>query len=572
MNQINARFAGLWEPRKLIAIFLIGYAGHAVLAAQQMQVLHPSDPQPFSFGERVAMSSDGATLLVSDPYVRCATGEPYCGAVYVYARNGNSPTWAQQSRLIPPDAERKEGFGSGIAVSGDGNTVLIGAPNADCVLNEHDSAFDCKGAAFLFRRQSSSWYLVHIFEFPDSGYALMGKQVALSRNGETAVIGGLGLLYVFEHSPGSWAKTYEHRFTLAYPSEIVVSPDGTNILAGVNNVGCNAGLACGAAYSFERINNNWQEAQTLTPADGEANMWFGSSVSLSGDGNTAFIATKLRSAYIFTRSEAGWGVPQKLTIDRASYIGNSLALDREGSLALYGDAYAACLDGSQRQCGSVWVIQKNGQWLNTEKIAVPGSSAFGDDVALSADGTIALIGETGGEAAYLFRIEKAANCNDTMSVLDPQCFENIAIRGKSVMVGCEIVDCCPHCPGDFFIDWIIHVEGDPIKGLVLEFDGLPVETARRLKLKNARWLKGRNLLLVEDARKPVIIKGFPASRELAKNMPAPPAISINRIVLPKKQTNNPAKEKAGITRRLKVIVKQEVAGKTINTSTIEQIF
>ena len=243
-----------------------------------------------------------------------------------------------------------------------------------------------------------------------------------------------------------------------------------------------------------------------------------------------------------------------------------------GRLALYGDIAAACLDGSEGQCGLVSVMQKNGHWLNTEAIAVPGSRWFGADVALSADGAIALIGESGGEAAYLFRIEKAAKCSDTMSVLDPRCFENIVIRGKGVRVGCEIIDCCPNCPGNFFIDWIIRFEGYPVKGLVLEFDGLPVETARRLKLQNARWLKGRNLLLVEDAGKPVIIKGFPASRELAKTKPAPPRMSINRIVLPWKQTNNSAKEKAGIRRRLKVIVKQEVAGKTINTSTIEQIF
>lgn len=52
-----------------------------------------------------------------------------------------------------------------------------------------------------------------------------------------------------------------------------------------------------------------------------------------------------------------------------------------------------------------------------------------------------------------------------------------------VPVGCEVVDCCPGCPGGLDrINWRIHVEGAPLESLTLKFNRLPKDIAAGLKL------------------------------------------------------------------------------------------
>ncbi|HZI67004.1 MAG TPA: zinc-dependent metalloprotease family protein [Thermoanaerobaculia bacterium] len=76
-----------------------------------------------------------------------------------------------------------------------------------------------------------------------------------------------------------------------------------------------------------------------------------------------------------------------------------------------------------------------------------------------------------------------------------------------IPVGCEIIDCCPGCPGPGPIDWRILVAGDPIESAVLTFEGLPPERARAIGIEgDARWLEGGQLRIGKGE---VILKGLP---------------------------------------------------------------
>src|SRR5262249_57161143 len=98
----------------------------------------------------------------------------------------------------------------------------------------------------------------------------------------------------------------------------------------------------GAAYVFKRdaANGQWTQTQELTPSDGAAGKFFGSSVALSGD--TAFVGAQADSiqgklaagaVYVFVRDTNGqWGQAQKLTAD--GYAAGDLFGCRE---ALLGD-------------------------------------------------------------------------------------------------------------------------------------------------------------------------------------------------------------------------------------------
>ncbi len=78
----------------------------------------------FGFGTNVALSGDGKFLIVSAPDVNTTSGE-----VYVYRYNGVSYNYLQTlSRNEPNDAER---FGGSIAISSSGNYLAVGSPLMD---------------------------------------------------------------------------------------------------------------------------------------------------------------------------------------------------------------------------------------------------------------------------------------------------------------------------------------------------------------------------------------------------------------------------------------------------------
>src|SRR5208283_737831 len=86
------------------------------------------------FGSSVALSSDGSTAVIGGAADNSGTG-----AAWVFKRSGL--TWKQQGAKLTGAAEN---LGTSVALSADGNTVLIGAPY-------------CKGGGWVFTRSGSAW-------------------------------------------------------------------------------------------------------------------------------------------------------------------------------------------------------------------------------------------------------------------------------------------------------------------------------------------------------------------------------------------------------------------------------
>ena len=97
------------------------------------------------FGQSVALSADGATALVGGYVDHSDTG-----AAWVFARTGSGAgaTWAQQgAKLTGGEEESGEGeFGWSVALSGEGDTALIGGRKDD----------EDAGAAWVFARSGSA--------------------------------------------------------------------------------------------------------------------------------------------------------------------------------------------------------------------------------------------------------------------------------------------------------------------------------------------------------------------------------------------------------------------------------
>lgn len=188
---------------------------------------------------------------------------------------------------------------------------------------------------------------------------------------------------------------------------VALSSDGNIALVGAFG-------SSGAVYVFTRSGVAWAQQQKLTASDEAANDLFGSSVTLSSDGNTALVGAYQRNssqgaAYAFTRSGTTWTQQQKLTASDAAandYFGWSLGLSGEGNTALIGALYG----NSER--GAAYVFMRSGaSWTHQQELTASDAAqgdAFGYSVGLSGDGNTALVGafekNSFQGAAYVFAL------------------------------------------------------------------------------------------------------------------------------------------------------------------------
>ncbi|MDP3695281.1 MAG: hypothetical protein Q8R42_04125, partial [Desulfocapsaceae bacterium] len=115
---------------------------------QQAKLVDPVEASETFFGCAVDISDDGNTVIIgscSNPYIN-----QMISSVYIYVRqNGN---WSlQKKQLRGNDTQADDGFGGTVALSGDGNTTLVGAAMATVNMNND------RGAAYVFVRNGTTW-------------------------------------------------------------------------------------------------------------------------------------------------------------------------------------------------------------------------------------------------------------------------------------------------------------------------------------------------------------------------------------------------------------------------------
>ena len=371
-------------------------------------------------GVSVALSSDGDTALVGGDEDNGGVG-----AVWVFTRSG--ATWTQQgSKLVGTGAVGDANQGSSVALSSDGNTALIGGPNDD---GTGPAAYrDNVGAVWVFTRSGTTWTqqgskLVGTGAAGDYPGAREGSSVALSSDGNTALVGGsgdnggAGAVWVFTRSGTTWTQQGPKLVGSGgggdFGTSVALSDDGDTAL-----VGGPIGSAAGAAWVFTRSGTTWtQQGPMLVGSGAVGHAYQGTSVALSSDGNTALVGGQgdnlfVGAAWVFTRSGTTWtqqgsklvGTGAGGTVDQ----GYSVALSGDGSTALVGG------DGGISDTsvvGAAWVFTRSGTTWTQQGSKLVGTGAVGHayqgySVALSGDGDTALVGGFGDNrgvgAAWVF--------------------------------------------------------------------------------------------------------------------------------------------------------------------------
>jgi hypothetical protein len=304
--------------------------------------LTSGEDDPAQFGRSVALSADGTTAIVGGNEYATAKG-----AAWVYTRSGSS--WTPQAKLRPNDEAGAGRFGTSVALSADGNIALVGggSDNWAGTNTQH-------GAAWVFGRTGSTWTQLGPKLIPggEASSSSFGWSAALSADGGTALIGG--------------------------------PQDGTGV---------------GSAWVFTRYKpDGWAQQGPKLTASGSGEL--GWSVALSGDGGTALIGSDRGGAWVFTRSGSSWTqqggklAPTDPLVGPADLFGSSVALSGDGDTALIADPFA---NGRR---GAIWsFVRVAGTWAQhgsrTEAGGEIGAGDFGSALDLAGDGNSAFVSAPG---------------------------------------------------------------------------------------------------------------------------------------------------------------------------------
>src|SRR5262245_64726841 len=190
-------------------------------------------------GRSVALSADGKTAIVGAAGDNRDSIGLGVGAAWVFTRSGG--VWTQQgNKLVGAGAVGAAQLGSSAALSADGNTAIVGGPTD----NADSTGAHGVGAAWVFTRNGGVWTQegAKLVGAGAVGSAQQGTSVALSGDGNTAIVGGdldnggVGATWVFTRSSGVWSQQAKLVGTGAAGStqglSVALSADGNTAIAG----------------------------------------------------------------------------------------------------------------------------------------------------------------------------------------------------------------------------------------------------------------------------------------------------------------------------------------------------
>ena len=378
------------------------------------------------FGKSVSISGD--TIAVGAIW---GDGNAVnCGSAYVFVKpdGGWSGTLDEDARLLATDGAYQDYFGRSISVSGD--TIVVGALYNDG--NTNDS-----GSAYVFVRPGSGWSGTlnedaKLLASDGAAYDCFGKSVSIS--GDTIVVGAhhdndngsySGSACVFVRPGTGWSGTLnEDAKLLASDGRAYdyfgasVSISGDTIVVGAYGDD-DSGSYSGSVCVFVKPGTGWSgtlnENAKLLASDGEANDYFGCSVSVSEqavvsgadrDNDNGYDAG---SAYVHENDGSGWTEVDKLLVDNEAmgdHFGCSACVS--GSTMVVG----AHLDNQNGDdSGSAYVFQRSYHgWRQVAKLLASDGAA--DDhlgYAVSISGDTVVVGAYGDDdngdasgSAYVF--------------------------------------------------------------------------------------------------------------------------------------------------------------------------
>lgn len=197
------------------------------------------------FGDRVAISKDGSTAIVSAPARNSSTGK-----VYVYDLTANNPNDAETG-ITAGDAASDDSFGSAVAIDGTGSTAIVGASskNSDT------------GKAYVYDLTANPPAETGITASDGASNDRFGISVGITDDSSTVAVGAhyddskIGKLYLYDLTANN-PTTTETRIVPSdgklddfFAVDVALSGDGSTVVAGAPGKDL-AATGAGRAYRY----------------------------------------------------------------------------------------------------------------------------------------------------------------------------------------------------------------------------------------------------------------------------------------------------------------------------------
>ena len=340
-------------------------------------------------------------------------------------------------------------FGSSVALSKDGKTVVVGS------INNSEAALVGLGQIQVFQNVNDIWVQlgedIHGTDLEEK----LGRGVAISDDGRTIAAGadgfnnGIGRVLVFEFNNGSWVQIGEDLVGVnaggKFGNEVSLSSDGTTLGVGAPSSFGNTG----SAHIYQNQGGNWVQLGEDINGDIDLGL-FGNGMDISSDGLTIAIggdglfgAGALR---VLKFMDGSWTPIGETIVGEESFdrIGSNVSISDDGSIVAVS---ALGNDANGASSGAVRVYRNlNGTWTKIGEDLTGNSfgEQFGSSLSLSSNGNIIAVGAFGADMERIFE-----NTNDNWVELtsingEPDSFfglqSHLSKDGLSIAVGAQSFD------------------------------------------------------------------------------------------------------------------------------------
>jgi hypothetical protein len=234
-------------------------------------------------GNNIELSNDGSRVAIG---AKSDRGDR--GSVFIYEFDGTN--WNMLGSAIQGTIQQGEA-GSGLALSGDGSTVAVGSPSANSS-NGYVSVH-------RYNAETKTWDTLGT-PFESQTKSRIGGAVALSLDGNRVVMGGrihdvgqfdyAGVVRVYDLVDGDWQLSGELSgldYYDRFGDDVDISDDGTRIMVGAftsdGQFSTNDKRDIGQVTVWEQSGSGWIEIGNIVGEKQSDQL--GSSVKMSGDGN-----------------------------------------------------------------------------------------------------------------------------------------------------------------------------------------------------------------------------------------------------------------------------------------------
>ena len=339
-----------------------------------------SDFTELAFGYDLSSSSTGATIASGCPYPSAGQKTPtavdyklsliqmrptpVAGSVYIYEREGD--VWALQQKIQPNDSALDDMFGMSVDLSSDGNTLVVGAPQAK------NGAGVTVGAIYIFTRSGITWTQVQKINptngVPDGKFGLRtrvsadGVKIFTSALRYSSVSNRVGTVYAYEKTI-TWdfiQQIIPNTTTTdtMFGGYIDVSSDGNVLVSGLYNdvslpakndfdIITGVGTGVGQVQVFKKSGGLW----ILTNTINNTTKNFGRRLGVNSDGTVIAVSAEREqgtyvdqgAVHIYNLVNSNYVLNATITTDMVGlkpnqgvYFGSSVSINDVGDVIVVG--------------------------------------------------------------------------------------------------------------------------------------------------------------------------------------------------------------------------------------------